>query len=374
MAVTGIPDAGKRVRQEEGEGGGPCALPARPEDDNSRDALPRIGSKSTARARLGAALDVPFAGRCRGGQASSFHYEYAKLNRFLAGQTDVLIELYFRAVHPSYPIIDRAAFLGHCRDEQVLDPLLLAAVCLLGSEYWQEPAPARNLARPDIAGLVRFVNGLQLDSNRRRSLETLQAGLLLLQLPERQTWEDVVRVVEEGYELGVYSESAAADATSVKSVLSRRVAWACYIQDKWGALMYGQNCLLEPARWDVRPLTPKDLEDATADKQDSTDGGAVNQVFFEMIKLADIIVDIPITSKGQSRSSIDETDRKQSTRLLLMDVKPVQMKLKQWYASLPGRRFKDQDYSAMSSESSKSIFASPRFTISTEQQPKQPFT
>lgn len=373
MAVTGIPVAGKRVRQDEGESGGLRALPARLEDDRGREALSRISSRSTAGARLGAALDVPFTGCCRGGQASSFHYEYAKLNRILAGQTDVLIELYFRVVHPSYPIVDSAAFLGHCRNEQVLDPLLLAAVCLLGSEYWQEPAPAKNFARPDFAGLVRFMNGLQFDSNRRRSLETLQAGLLLLQLPERQTWEDVVRVVEEGYELGVYSESAAADTMSMKSVLSRRVAWACYIQDKWGALMYGQNCLLEPASWNVRPLTSKDLEDATADEQDSTDSGsrarcgnnvpcAVNEVFFEMIKLADIIVDILFTCKGQSRSSVDETNRKQSTRLLLMDVKPVQMKLKRWYASLPGRRFKDQDYSAMSSESSKSILASPRFT------------
>jgi hypothetical protein len=111
------------------------------------------------------------------------------------------------------------------------------------------------------------------------------------------------------------------------------VAWALYMQDKWGALVYGRPSNIRLDDWDVRPLEVSDFPE-TAQDDDAEEGSAEiekgRQTFVQMVTLTQIVAEIL-----DQFFTLKALRREKSIYEVLEKVKPIQMRLKAWYENLP---------------------------------------
>lgn len=93
-----------------------------------------------------------------------------------------LVELYFRIVHPSFPVLHKAVFLEkYARSYREFSPPLLAAVYLLASGYWTYSETLAKTNPIDFVALQTLAFSAIQNTMRRPKLSTIQAGLLLSQ-------------------------------------------------------------------------------------------------------------------------------------------------------------------------------------------------
>lgn len=73
-----------------------------------------------------------------------------------------LVDIYFRIVHPSYPILHKEVYLEkYSRSYREFSPPLLAAVYLLALQYWSYDDKLSNSSKPDVQELEKLVCPLQ---------------------------------------------------------------------------------------------------------------------------------------------------------------------------------------------------------------------
>lgn len=107
-----------------------------------------------------------------------------------------LLRLYFRIVHPSFPILHKKVFLEkYQRTHREFSPPLLAAVYILALNWWSYSQELAMLPRPDLPKLERLALKSMSDIIYRPKLSTIQAGLLLLQRPEGDSWALTAQLV-----------------------------------------------------------------------------------------------------------------------------------------------------------------------------------
>ncbi|KAK4997439.1 Fungal specific transcription factor [Elasticomyces elasticus] len=177
---------------------------------------------------------------------------------------------------------------------------------------------------------------------QRPKLSTLQAGLLLLQRPETNTWNLTVQLVALAQELGLHLDCSEWLIPIWERGLRKRLAWALYMQDKWSSLTHGRPSHLRSADWNVQPLhaydfgenscVPHGTDDIGSDAAQEEKGRII---FIEMIKLTQITAETLDAFYTQSAVSGFERAGNHVTRLILERAKPVQIKLKDWAANLP---------------------------------------
>lgn len=98
------------------------------------------------------------------------------------GHGKKLVELFFRVVHPSFPIIHKDVYLEkYARSYREFSPPLLAAVYLLASSYWAYDEQLARCRMIDTAALQALAFSSLQNTMRRPKLSTIQAGLLLSQ-------------------------------------------------------------------------------------------------------------------------------------------------------------------------------------------------
>ncbi|PHH74052.1 hypothetical protein CDD80_3334 [Ophiocordyceps camponoti-rufipedis] len=250
-----------------------------------------------------------------------------------------LIDLYFDVVHPAFPILQRDIFVQQYRQgsHRDLSAPLLAAVYILAINWWEQCERLVGLPRPDIRELERLVRSTLQDAMDRPRLSTIQAGLLLSQRPEGDQWAPTAQLVAVGQELGLHLDCSGWRIPSWEKGLRRRLAWALYMQDKWGALVHGRPSHILAANWAVRPVSAQDFSEVEADadgrRHDDMDAGRL--LFTRAVQLSEILSEILETFYTlQSARTIADAGP-QATQLVLSTAKPVQLKLKEWYAGLP---------------------------------------
>lgn len=107
-----------------------------------------------------------------------------------------LLRLYFRIVHPSFPILHKKVFLEkYERTHREFSPPLLAAVYILALNWWSYSSELAMLPRPDLPKLEKLALKSMSDIIYRPKLSTIQAGLLLLQRPEGDSWALTAQLV-----------------------------------------------------------------------------------------------------------------------------------------------------------------------------------
>ncbi|KAK9233873.1 fungal-specific transcription factor domain-containing protein [Lipomyces kononenkoae] len=253
-----------------------------------------------------------------------------------------LVALYFRIVHPSYPIIHKSYFVTQYNiSPKQISPPLLAAVYSLALNWWTyDHELSHSEAPPDSFKLDTIAfTAIQRHLHRAR-VSTVQAGLLLLQRkPESATGgfklgkthisAFTAQLVGVAQALGLHLDCRGWQIPSWEIFLRRRVAWALYVQDRWVALCHGRPCYIDEKNWLVPML---DLDDFCIELSSvaGVDHGA--ELLIEISRLTSILSEILHTFFFAEYTKYRHEIRDPSVVFEL--AKPLQLKLRQWHTGL----------------------------------------
>jgi hypothetical protein len=265
------------------------------------------------------------------------------IERIVSPHGPSLIDLYFRVVHPCFPIIQKHVFLQRVRNGDMnFAPALLAGIYMLALNWWTYDDKLAHQARPDINQLDAIATRSLVVAMQRPKLSTVQAGLLLLQRPEKDSWNLTTQLVAVGQEIGLHLDCTAWEIPAWEKGLRKRIAWALYMQDKWSSLIHGRPSHIFMANWAVKPLVE---EDSTVDRQVSPHISETEQdertleegrvLFSKMIELTAIMSEVVDTFYTQVAIQEFAAAGHKSTQMILERAKPVQIKLKEWFGNLP---------------------------------------
>ena len=263
----------------------------------------------------------------------------AEIDATVGPHGPALIDIYFRNVHPSYPIIQKKVFLDRLsHGDRQFNPPLLAAMYLLALSWWsREPSLAQH-PKPDVGRLEYIaITSLTIAMQRPR-ISAVQAGLLLLQRAKSSTWTLTVQLVALGQDIGLHLDCSDWSIPRWERRLRKRLAWALYMQDKWSALMHGRPSHINAADWAVQPPTEEDFDDSVDPDTDDTLDPEIQKgqtLFMQMIALTSIMAEVCATFYSQTAKEEYARAGRLATQLVLNRAKPVQIKLKDWFAKLP---------------------------------------
>ncbi|KAH8680231.1 fungal-specific transcription factor domain-containing protein [Ilyonectria robusta] len=246
-----------------------------------------------------------------------------------------LIRLYFRIVHPSFPILHKKVWLEkYNRTHREFSPPCLAFVYILALHWWTYSAELASLPKPNTTKLEEIALRALAEVVHRPKLSTIQAGLLLLQQPKGDSWALTTQLVGIGQEIGLHLDCSDWSIPTWEKGLRKRLAWALFMQDKWGALVHGRPSHINYEDWLVQPLTADDFPENAVDENDEDGSAEVEKgrlLFCEMVKLTEILSEILSTfytlrAQREPRGGLREQ---------LAIAKPIQIRLKEWFSQLP---------------------------------------
>ncbi|KAF1354646.1 fungal-specific transcription factor domain-containing protein [Delphinella strobiligena] len=171
-----------------------------------------------------------------------------------------LVDLYFRGVHPSFPILHRAVYLEkYERSLHEFTAASLGAVYLLASSYWAYSPKLVNAPKPDIQRLWNITLESFQYTIFRPKLSSVQAGLLLAQyegtdggtVSSGSRGKLTAHLTSIAHKVGLHLDPGDWDIPAWEISLRRRLAWALYMQDKWLALVEGRPTQISNINWAV---------------------------------------------------------------------------------------------------------------------------
>ncbi|KAF2207019.1 hypothetical protein CERZMDRAFT_115476 [Cercospora zeae-maydis SCOH1-5] len=253
-----------------------------------------------------------------------------EIEALAGGHGRKLVELFFRVVHPSFPIIHKDVYLEkYARSYREFSPPLLAAVYLLASSYWAYDEHLASCRMIDTAALQALAFSSLQNTMRRPKLSTIQAGLLLSQ------WQKALQLVNIAHGLGLHLDCSHWELPDWEIGLRRRVGWALFIQDKWTSLLESRPSLISQDEWDVEDLSEMDFPENVEDDQEGS--GEVERgrlVFTYMARLSVVLGEI-LRSIFSARARRMLEAAVDPLSLLLEYMKPLQISLKDWFVTLP---------------------------------------
>jgi hypothetical protein len=268
-----------------------------------------------------------------------------------------LVDLYFRVVHPGFPIIQKHVFIEkYERSYREFSPPILAAVYLIAINWWEHSEELAKLPRPNVRELERLIRTTLADAMYRPKLSTIQAGLLLSQRPEGDQWAPTAQLVAIGQELGLHLDCSKWKIPPWEKGLRKRLAWALYMQDKWGALVHGRPSHIFSTNWGVKSLTVNDFPDVEWDENDVGEKQDIERgrlLFTRAVQLSEILAEILETFYTLQAMQTVTNAGAQGTHLVLSLAKPIQLKLKEWYGGLPTEIRLDSSYSSTNPASNR---------------------
>jgi Fungal specific transcription factor domain len=246
---------------------------------------------------------------------------------------DYLVKSYFDVVHSMFPILNENSFLAAYQSRSV-DPLLLAAVCVTSGAWL---ATTQSISRNVNLSSTEVLLGEQLRASLDRpSIATLQAGLILIQCPKAASPHLSSQLTSLAFDLGLHQDCSEWNVDSQEKCSRKRLAWTLYAQDKWTALLYGRPPQISEANWSVQPLSLDDFGSAsTAEERMSSTPNHGAALFMQKLVLAQILADILDTFYTLSAEEEVRACGHNGLRMVLERAKPVQIRLKDWFSSLP---------------------------------------
>jgi len=280
-----------------------------------------------------------------------------EIERIVAPNGRRLVDLYFRVVHPAFPIVQKTVFYEkYEKSFREISPPLLAAIYVLAINWWDEDEELTTQPRPNVRQLERLVRLTLADSMYRPKLSTVQAGLVLSQRPEGDQWAPTAQLVAIGQELGLHLDCSNWKIPPWERGLRKRLAWALYMQDRWGALVHGRPSHIFSANWAVQPLSPNDFQDVEWDEDDVEERAEIEcgrVLFVQMVQLSQILAEILETFYTLQAMQTVSNAGPQGTQLVLALAKPIQLKLKEWYSALPAAIRMDSSLSTSTAPTSR---------------------
>lgn len=245
-----------------------------------------------------------------------------------------LVNIYFRIVHPSFPILHKKVFLEkHGRTYRELTPTGLGAVYIMALNWWSYSPTLSSLPKPDVNELEKLVLSMLFEVHKRPKISDLQGGLVLLQRPDVNSWAMTGHLVSMAQNLGIHLDCSGWQIPDWERGVRKRVAWALFMQDKWGSLVYGRPSHIRADDWDVQPLAPADFPETSRDDDDEEGSAEVEkgkQTFLQMLSLTTVLADIL-----NEFFTLKALRRQDTLHVVLEKAKPLQIRLKSWFSTLP---------------------------------------
>ncbi|RLV91627.1 Transcriptional activator protein DAL81 [Spathaspora sp. JA1] len=270
------------------------------------------------------------------------------IEKLISPHGQVLIDLYFRIIHPSYPIIHKKVFLEkYSRTHREFNAPLLAAIYVLAIQWWDYDPQLNRFPKPNVEIILKIgLNNYLSEILKRPKLSAVQAGLLLLQckhlISDKSTkettaqtlgssnnaadysqWVLCCQVVSLAEELGLGLNCHDWKLPKWERGLRKRLAWAVYMEDKWLSLRCSRPSHIHFNNWMVDDLQDEDFPEI----EESNDG---KKIFINLIELSKILSDM-LDQLYSIRAMNDVVDINQ----VLVIAKPLQLRLRNWYHSLP---------------------------------------
>lgn len=247
-----------------------------------------------------------------------------------------LIDIYFRIVHPSFPILHKKVFLEkYARSHREFSPPCLAGVYILASGWWSYSAELASFPAPDVKALEKLASTTFNDVVYRPKLSTIQGGLLLSQHNSGESWTRTAQLIAVGQTLGLHLDCSDWDIPAWEKGLRKRLAWALFMQDTWSALIHGWPAKITSDNWMVQAVSEDDFPERGAEEEEDEqvkseiDQGRI--VFTQMIALSQIVSEI-LYNFYTLRAAKDLQD---NLYPVLDRAKPIQFRLKGWHTALP---------------------------------------
>jgi Fungal specific transcription factor domain len=248
-------------------------------------------------------------------------------------EMNFLVGSFFEFVHPVFPILDSRVFQASYESSSV-EPLLLAAVCIL-SEAWLS-STHRMTKEVNTSNAEAMLWEHLRASLDQPSITTLQAGLLLLQCPNSSSQQLSSQLISVAFDLGLHRDCSDWMIDSREISSRKRLAWALYAQDKWTSLLHGRPIQMTEANWMVKHLCEDDFDVVAGAEDRSTllrRHGAL--LFMQTLILSQLLAEILGTFYTLSAEDEVHASGNSGLRVVLARAKPVQIKLKDWFSSLP---------------------------------------
>lgn len=251
-----------------------------------------------------------------------------------------LASLYIDVLRPAFPIAAESDLTAPFDEAAIStsDIELQTAIYAFSSRFakagnFQQGASADYIQRLRAKGFQAVQSSLQ-----RPTLSTIQAGLLFCQDPDIICPSLIAQLVVAGNMLGLNHDCSDWIIDDAEKRLRKRLAWALYAQDKWNALVYGCPSLIQPSNWTVKRLSLEDFELDQTDSEESSKAKRLSHgaaLFMQMVDLTGILSDIleaffTIQATGELKAAGSS-----ECSMILARAKPIQIKLKTWFSSLP---------------------------------------
>uniref|UniRef100_A0A093VTK3 Transcriptional activator protein DAL81 n=1 Tax=Talaromyces marneffei PM1 TaxID=1077442 RepID=A0A093VTK3_TALMA len=268
------------------------------------------------------------------------------IETLVAPYGSTLVDKFFEKIHPVFPVLMEDSFRQSYRTRRGLSPLLLAAVYTLTLKYLEFEPAARSARKPDVKRMEDTAMKLLTESLPHADITTIQAGMLIMQRSSLNTSSLNGQLVTAAFELGLHQDCFNWKIPLAERGLRRRMAWALHTQDKWCSLVHGRPSHMSAANWTVRDLVEDDFIGAfsstsPANKRldtESTDGNGLGHgplLFCQHVALTAILAEILDTFYTLRAAEQFAAAGNNKTRYILEKAKPVQIRLKDWFARLP---------------------------------------
>jgi hypothetical protein len=250
-----------------------------------------------------------------------------------------LVDLYFRIVFPSFPILHKEVYLEkYARSYREFSPPLLAAVYLLALQYWTYDDRLSTSTKPDVVELEKLARKALSDTIHRPKISTVQAGLLILQHTDADSAELTAQLVSVGYGLGLHLDASDWNIPDWEKGLRKRLGWSLYMQDKWSSLGSGRPSLINSSNWVLQPVTNADFPENASHEDDQEGSSEVEKgriLFSRMISLSEILADLleTIFTVKMTRAIVAAGDN--GLQMILEKAKPSNFDLRSGLRAFP---------------------------------------
>lgn len=243
-----------------------------------------------------------------------------------------LVSLYFRIVHPSYPILHKGVwFEKYQRSYREFSPPLLAAVYALAIDWWEYDLALASKKKPPVDQLVAIATQTLTWAMTRPKLSAVQAGLLLLQRSGGDSWVLTSQMVALSEDLGLHVDCSPWDIPDWEKGVRRRLTWAVFMQDKWGALIHGRPFHVSAHHWRAAPLELSDFPESAVDEDDAEVGAEVEKgrhLFMRLAQLTEIMSEALAILYTPCPVVYQRNEPPDVVVGLLEQVKPIALRLK----------------------------------------------
>lgn len=304
------------------------------------------------------------AGAAKGSDvnAAGVRHRLGELERTIKPYVARIAAAYQNFVHDAFPVLDDP-MVARLQSGSMIgcDALVVAAMTLVAIPWYTKQADNPAISDFEHRKLEGLTFGLFQQSLYQPTLNTVQAGLLLMQCPQVDSKALNTQLAEITFELGLHLDCSEWNIEESVQGLRRRLAWGVFVQDKWCSVIHGRPSAISSNNWSVRPLTEHDWSPHQVLPEAMDNKDRRQRLFIELINLTKHLY--TILNLFYSVLAMQRIKEKGSMglRSVLETAKDVQIRIKNWYAELPASLRVEGSSASASSSPSRSPASSASF-------------